>query len=211
MIAALYVLARGPYANMPGVDPWPAKRNALLYRGPDPIVAHPPCAWWSRKLRHQLKLSSEQGPHLAPVAVVQVQGCGGVLEQPAESLLWETMGLPFPEPYRQMTIDGPEKDEHGGFTVEVDQSGWHRPERRDQEHGEHKRTWLYMVGIDFAAVQLPPPAPSPEKSTVRRLDKRAGIKSSWRRSRYDMMGPEARKRSPRAFAEWLVSLARTVS
>lgn len=41
MIAALYVLARGPSATIPGVDPWPARRNALLYPGSHPVVAHP--------------------------------------------------------------------------------------------------------------------------------------------------------------------------
>lgn len=212
MIAALYVLSRGPYADMPGVDPWPERRNALLYPGPWPVVAFPPCAWWSRSVRHQVKLSSAQGPHLAPVATTQVQEWGGILEQPARSLLWETMGLPLPEPYRQATIYGPERDEHGGFTVEVDQSSWHDPERMDDEHGEHKRTWLYMIGVEYsAATDLPQPAPSPLKSSVLRRDKRPGSKSTWLRSRYDMMGPEARKRSPRAFAEWLVNLAETVN
>lgn len=207
-VAALYVLARGPYANMPDVDPWPERRNALLYRGPWPVLAHPPCAWWSRSVRHQVKVSSSQGPHLAPTAVTQVQDWCGVLEQPARSILWETMGLPFPEAYRQMTIAGPERDEHGGFTVEVDQSSWHDPES-PQEHGEHKRTWLYMVGIQPEDVHLPPVAKSPPKSTVLRTDKRPGSKSSWLRSRYDMMGPESRKRSPVAFARWLVDLAAT--
>lgn len=208
-VAALYVLARGPYANMPGVDPWPERRNALLYPGPWPVVAHPPCAWWS--VRRQAKLSSGQGPHLAATAVTQVQEWGGVCEQPERSLLWDTMGLPRPEPYRQATIGGPQRDEHGGFTVEVDLSSWHDPERLDQEHGEHKRTWLYIVGVDYClATDLPLDAPSPRKSSVLRRDKRPGSKSTWLRSRDDMMGPEARKRSPKAFAEWLVALAETV-
>lgn len=72
-VAALYVLARGPYASMPDVDPWPARRNALAYTGPHPIVAHPPCGPWANSgFRKLTKLSLAQGPWLAPAAVVQV-------------------------------------------------------------------------------------------------------------------------------------------
>lgn len=35
-IAALYVYADGPYAGLPGVDLWDAKRDARLYQGPHP-------------------------------------------------------------------------------------------------------------------------------------------------------------------------------
>lgn len=37
-VAALYVLACGPYSRMADVDPWPESRDALLYRGPHPVV-----------------------------------------------------------------------------------------------------------------------------------------------------------------------------
>ena len=53
-VAALYVLADGPYADMLGVDPWPLERDARVYAGPHPVVAHPPCKrwgnlWWSAR------------------------------------------------------------------------------------------------------------------------------------------------------------------
>ena len=41
MIAALYVLPDGPYANLPDVDPWDKARDARLYAGPHPVVAPP--------------------------------------------------------------------------------------------------------------------------------------------------------------------------
>ena len=47
-IAALYVQSKGAYFNLPGVDPWDQKRDARLYAGPYPVVAHPPCARWCR-------------------------------------------------------------------------------------------------------------------------------------------------------------------
>lgn len=49
MIAALYIdAARGPYTNMPGIDAWGIERDATLYPGPHPVIAHPPCGPWGR-------------------------------------------------------------------------------------------------------------------------------------------------------------------
>ena len=44
MIAALYVERDGIYYGLPDVDPWDEARDARLYPGPHPVVAHPPCA-----------------------------------------------------------------------------------------------------------------------------------------------------------------------
>jgi len=48
MIAALFVDARGCYAGLPDVDVWDEARDARLYPGPHPVVAHPPCTRWCR-------------------------------------------------------------------------------------------------------------------------------------------------------------------
>jgi hypothetical protein len=50
MIAALYVRTDGPYANRPGVDLWDEKRDARLYDGPHPVVAH--VRRWGGVLEH---------------------------------------------------------------------------------------------------------------------------------------------------------------
>jgi hypothetical protein len=201
-VAALYVLAASsPYANIPGVDLWPERRDARKYSGPWPVVAHPPCAHWS-KMRNMAGDSPSQARELAPLAVAQVRRWGGILEHPAGSLLWdEPLGLPRPEPYRQMTIQGPERDDWGGFTIEVDQSAWGHPL-------SHKRTWLYMVGVDCAAAtSLPPDAEKPKPARIStRVDRRDG-KTTWARSPMDLAGPDGRKRSPPAFARCLVELA----
>ena len=39
-LAALFVQPDGCYAGLPGVDAWPEHRDARLYRGPMPVVAH---------------------------------------------------------------------------------------------------------------------------------------------------------------------------
>ena len=46
MIAALFVDANGIYSGRPDVDAWDVSRDARLYAGPWPIVAHPPCERW---------------------------------------------------------------------------------------------------------------------------------------------------------------------
>lgn len=47
-VAALYVERGGCYWDQPGVDPWDEARDARLYDGPWPVVAHPPCQRWGR-------------------------------------------------------------------------------------------------------------------------------------------------------------------
>jgi hypothetical protein len=48
MVAALFVAKGGSYYDLPGVDPWDVERDARQYRGPHPVVAHPPCERWGR-------------------------------------------------------------------------------------------------------------------------------------------------------------------
>lgn len=47
-IAALFVATGGCYFGLPGIDPWDKARDARLYAGPWPVVAHPPCERWGR-------------------------------------------------------------------------------------------------------------------------------------------------------------------
>ena len=47
-VSALYVQRGGVYWDVPGVDPWDEERDARLYTGPNPVVAHPPCQRWGR-------------------------------------------------------------------------------------------------------------------------------------------------------------------
>src|SRR6185312_13507688 len=47
-VAALFVEKGGCYYGLPNVDPWDRERDARLYDGPWPVVAHPPCERWGR-------------------------------------------------------------------------------------------------------------------------------------------------------------------
>jgi len=48
IIAALFVETGGTYYGLENVNPWDEKRDARLYPGPYPCVAHPPCQRWGR-------------------------------------------------------------------------------------------------------------------------------------------------------------------
>jgi len=183
-VAALYVERGGPYFDMPDVDPWDKKRDARLYAGPMPVVAHPPCGPWGR-LRHLYRGTEHD---CAPAAIAAVQEWGGVVEHPAQSLLWGVLGLPKPGEFR---------DVFGGYSVEVCQCDWGHPAR--------KRTWLYIVG---AHVPSMPPSREPThwiSGGRGRQGKKAkttpvppGIK---------VCSAQQRRRTPPAFARWLVDLA----
>lgn len=168
-VAALYIDPRGPYPSMECVDCWDEKRDAKLYDGPHPVVAHPPCGPWS-KLRG---MCTKQDPECGPRAVEQVRAHGGILEHPEHSALWARCRLPLP---------GELPDEHGGYTVRVEQGRW--------GHECAKPTWLYCIGI-------------------KRFD--FGRLVRFRGKSVEMASHLRRRLTPPAFAEWLVSLSRASS
>lgn len=154
MIAALYVQRNGCYWNLPGVDPWDEVRDARLYAGPHPVVAHPPCQLWVN-LAH-VNFKRYGGEHNRPgndggcfaAALGAVRQWGGVLEHPAFSKAWPAHGLRRPSSIGWRLADvgaaaGP------GWVCEVWQSAY--------GHKARKRTWLYAVGnrppeLDWARV-----------------------------------------------------------
>lgn len=186
MIAALYIDPRGPYPSLIGPEHcWDESRDARLYAGPLPVVAHPPCGPWGC-LRH---LCTKQSRELAPLAVEQVRRWGGVLEHPRGSKLWEACNLPLP---------GAPPDTYGGWTLQVSQCNWGHPAR--------KWTWLYIVGPQRMLVIPPPREPTHWISGGRgRVGKKAkttpvplGIK---------ICSAQQRRRTPVAFARFLLDLA----
>lgn len=134
MIAALFVESGGCYFALPDVDPWDELRDARLYTGPFPVVAHPPCARWGRywggapRKPHQF----EAGNGCFAAALKSVRQYGGVLEHPAYSLAWQAHNLPWPN-----TKDGWQRDIDGAWCCYVEQGHY--------GHFSRKPTWLYAV------------------------------------------------------------------
>jgi hypothetical protein len=201
VIAALFVETNGCYFNLDGVDPWDRQRDARLYAGPYPVVAHPPCERWGRywsggpSARERRVLGDDGGCFVA--AIRAVRKWGGVLEHPEASHAWATFGL-----------DTPPKS--GGW-VRGDAHGWTCcVEQGHYGHTARKATWLYAVG----ARHLPSLTWGP--STGRRLDE--GFHSKAERDAARAAGrvpvPRLSKdenvATPSAFRDVLISIARPV-
>ena len=150
-IAALFVQTNGCYFGLPDVDPWDKERDARKYRGPHPVVAHPPCQLWVNFAA--LNFKRYGGEHNRPgndggcfaSALASVRRWGGVLEHPASSNAWKVHGLDHPT--RQGWSDGHVWYRERGqgprlwqFECEVWQSAYGHPAR--------KRTWLLYVGLE---------------------------------------------------------------
>lgn len=140
-IAALFVSRRSIYRHLPGVEVFDRTRNAANFAGSKPVVAHPPCRLWC-KLRHQAGANTpaaakEAEKDLGKWAVEQVMKWGGVLEQPAGSLLWEACQLPRCGDYSDPFC----------FTIYVEQAWFGFP--------TPKATWLLVCGVPKSLVEVP--------------------------------------------------------
>jgi hypothetical protein len=154
-VAALYVAPGGCYYDLEGVEPWgcrstpeqlgacePPERDARLYAGPWPVVAHPPCTRWCRlaglvEARYPQHKRGEDGGCFA-AALAAVRRWGGVLEHPAYSDAWAAFNLNAP-PTGGGWVNA---DFQGGWTCYIEQWRYGHPAK--------KATWLYAV-----APQLP--------------------------------------------------------
>jgi len=178
MIAALFVGKDGVYSGLLGVDVWDESRDARLYDGPWPVVAHPPCASWSawagmREAVYGRPRGEDGGCFEA--ALEAVRRFGGVLEHPAYSKAWDTFELPTP------SVDGAwSQTLDGQWACSFDQAAYGLR--------FNKRTWLYYVG-DTAPDVISPARPKTGR----------GPNNVW---------SDARSRTPAALAEYLVRLAR---
>src|SRR5262249_24167272 len=144
MVAALYIEKGGVYWDLPGVDPWDEERDAGLYEGPWPVVAHPPCARWSRlagftEYRFGLKRGDDGG--CFEHALRSVREFGGVLEHPAHSDAFKKFGLPRPT-----TSEGWTLGMDGGASCYLEQGRYGLPVK--------KATCLYPFAVDLP--NLPP-------------------------------------------------------
>jgi hypothetical protein len=143
-VAALFVDARGCYAGLEGVDLWDQKRDARLYAGPWPVVAHPPCERWGRYWHggpsaRVPRVKGDDGGCFA-AALKAVRQFGGVIEHPAASYAWKCFGLPIP------TRGGAwHRGVCGGWSCHIEQGAY--------GHKARKATWLYAYGCDLPRLQ----------------------------------------------------------
>ena len=199
MIAALFVEGppRGVYQGLPDVDPWDEKRDARLYAGPWPVVAHPPCARWGRlaglvEARWGHKRGKDGGCFAS--ALASVRRWGGVLEHPAYSDAWAAHDL-NPPPTGGGWIAA---DLFGGYTCYVEQARY--------GHQAKKATWLYARGVDL---------PSLRWGHVPVRDVVALVSWCGNHTRADDERPRIGKAvaaaTPPAFRDVLLAMARTVN
>lgn len=137
-VAILFCDPRGAYSQVPDVNLWDEQRDARLYAGPWPIVAHPPCSRWCRlaglvEARWGHKRGEDGGCFAS--ALASVRRWGGVLEHPAYSDAWETFRLPVPNQH-----GGWQRGLCGGWTCQVNQFHY--------GHRARKATWLYAFGTE---------------------------------------------------------------
>lgn len=148
MVAALYVERGGVYWDLPGVDPWPASRDARLYDGPWPVVAHPPCERWGRywfggplaAKQGRLRVKGDDNGCFA-AALASVRRWGGVLEHPEASHAWTAHGLTRPPKNGGWVV----ADFLGGWTCCVEQGAY--------GHRARKATWLYACGTELPSLR----------------------------------------------------------
>jgi hypothetical protein len=199
MIAALFVEKGGVYYGLPDVDPWDIERDARLYVGPWPVVAHPPCERWGRywsggpSARIRREKGADDGCFAA--ALSAVRHYGGVLEHPEASHAWRAFGLTAP-PWDGGWI---EAGDGVGHTCCVAQGFY--------GHQARKMTWLYAVAPELPSLQWGQP-----KGLVRLDD---GFHSKEERRRAVRTGicqrlsHKKRKATPVPFRDVLLNIARS--
>ncbi len=200
-VAALYVETGGCYFGLPGVDPWDATRDARLYAGPHPVVAHPPCERWGRfwhgspRKPHQFNLGDDGGCFAA--ALASVRQWGGVLEHPADSLAWQAHGLLKPP----RSGGWVKADWFGGWTCYVEQGFY--------GHAARKPTWLYANGVCCPGLHWG----RGEQRLDPKMVERYGYEYARRQGIVSMVGGKRKKQirnaTPPEFRDLLLAIAAT--
>lgn len=194
-IAALYVDPRGCYAGLDAVELWDAARDARLYPGPHPVVAHPPCTRWCMlaglvEARYPQHKKGEDGGCFA-AALASIRRWGGVLEHPAHSAAWAAYDLNTP-PSSGGWVSA---DWLGGWTCQVEQGHY--------GHCARKSTWL----LAYRVPELPLLRWGPSSSTATVSWCGNHVKSGEVRPR---VGKRRAAATPPEFRDLLLAMARSV-
>lgn len=195
-------MAEGCYFGLAGVDPWDKRRDARLYAGPWPVVAHPPCErcgryWGGAPATWPRLIKGDDGGCFA-AALATVRRWGGILEHPEGSAAWDHFGLNKPPRSGGWVV----ADWFGGRTCCVEQGHY--------GHRARKATWLYASGVELPSLRW-----GRAPGDFIRLDE--GFHSVEERRRAIRTGAcqrlskNQRAATPAAFRDLLISIARSAS
>jgi len=201
-VAALFVAKGGCYFDLPGVDPWDEARDARLYDGPWPVVAHPPCERWGRywsggPSARVRRIKGDDAGCFAS-ALASARKWGGVLEHPEASHAWRADGLIAP-------LWG------GGWSVAGDGQGWTCCiDQGNYGHRARKATWLYAFGCDLPRLTWGPSAATARLDDgYHTAEERRAAKASGEHGRGDIISHRERHATPTAFRDLLLAMARS--
>lgn len=188
-IAALFVATAGCYFGLPGVDPWDVNRDARLYDGPYPVVAHPPCERWGRFAGADVGM--DDGCFAAALRAVRT--FGGVIEHPADSKAWRAFGLTWPPRSGGWVPAG----DGIGHTCYVEQGHY--------GHRARKATWLYAAHVKLSPLKWGASEaqikPRPGRDPIR--ERRIGA--------VQRLSRKQRRATPVPFRDLLLSIAASAS
>jgi hypothetical protein len=177
-VAVLCCAKNSVYHTLPNVECYDENRDVRTFAGGMRAVGHPPCAPYSAYCAHQWK-PVPGIKELGPLVVDWLRKCGGVLEHPAYSRLFDVCNLPKPGCGVELK-NGPMPI----WSTEVLQGWW--------GDTRSKTTWLCFFGITPNDVRVP----------FRFVD------AAGDRRRWQLMSKNQRSATHPAMAEWLVNTAR---
>jgi hypothetical protein len=205
-VAALYVEKDGSYYNLENVDPWDQERDARLYAGPYPVVAHPPCQRWG-------KLWAGQPLHIKRTGIRKIKGdddgCfaaalqsvrtyGGVIEHPYGSHAWAHFGLNKPSRKGGWIA----ADMEGGWTCCVEQGRY--------GHYARKPTLLLAYHATLPELDWGIGEPRLDPAVVARMGLARAKRLGEVGARVGGTDSSPRIGTPPAFRELLLQIARSV-
>jgi hypothetical protein len=207
VIAALYVETGGSYYGLPDVDPWDAERDARLYDGPWPVVAHPPCQRWGKMWFGSPDVVAKTGVRKIKgdddgcfkAALASVRKWGGVIEHPWASFAWPHFGLNTPSREGGWIM----ADFEGGWTCCVEQSRY--------GHYARKPTLLLAYGCELPMLEWGKSEPKFDPAVVARIGLARAKKLGEVCSKGGGTDSSPRIGTPTVFRDLLIDMARSVS
>lgn len=207
MIAALYVKKGGAYYGLPDVDPWDQERDARLYDGPWPVVAHPPCQRWGKMWMGSPFVVAQTGSRKVKgdddgcfaAALAAVRKWGGVIEHPWGSHAWPHFGLNTPPREGWWIV----ADFYGGWTCCVEQGRY--------GHYARKPTLLLAYGCELPSLDWGISEPQFDPEVIERIGLQRAKKLGEVCAKGGGTDSAPRIGTPEPFRDLLIAMAKSVT